>query len=134
MADALTFRLGLGFGLGSTLARLIALALALQVSFGLTRWLVFGSNARGPIAREWWRFMLANGFGGLCNFWLFVSLVAWSQPLVSGPWTALVISSSAAYLINYAGTRLFVYRRTHARPLSPGPAGPTIAPATPLEP
>lgn len=109
VADAGAFRAGLDLGLDSPLARVIALALALQVSFALSRWMVFRLVVRGPVLREWWRYMVANGFGSFCNLWLFISLVAVKWPFVSGPWVALVLSSSAAYVINYAGTRLFVY-------------------------
>ena len=111
LADALAFRGGLAIGLTSPAARIIALALALQVSFALTRWLVFRTGGREPIVAEWGRYMFANGFGGLCNFLLFIGLLTLKWPVVSRPWPALVIASSAAYVINYAGTRLYVYGR-----------------------
>ncbi len=110
-ADALTLRIGLALGLDVRLARLIALVLALQVSFALSRWLVFRLAERGPVVREWARYMTANGFGGACSLTLFISLLRVKLPLVSGTWAALVLSSLAAYAINYAGTRLFVYGR-----------------------
>ncbi len=116
LADLLAFRIGLGLGLAPPLARLIALGAALQVSFVLSRWVVFRGKGRGPLAGEWWRYMVANGSGGLCSFWLFVSLVALNQPVISGPWIALMLSSSVAFVVNYAGTRLFVYGRDFRRP------------------
>jgi putative flippase GtrA len=120
-ADITAFRIGLDIGLGARLARVAALFIALQVSFALSRWLVFGVDRRGPIFQEWGRFMLANGLGSFCNLSLFVSLLALKAPVISGRWTALVISSSLAYFINYAGTRLFVYGRSTLGP-RPGTA------------
>lgn len=109
VADAVAFRAGLDLGLDSPLARVIALGLALQVSFALSRWLVFRVAARGPIVREWWRYMVANGFGSFCNLAMFASLVTVKWPLLSRLPVAFVASSTAAFIINYAGTRLFVY-------------------------
>jgi len=134
LADILAFRVGLDLGLGPRVARLIALALALQVSFGLSRWLVFGADRRGPILQEWARFMLANGLGGFCNFSLYVSLLAFKLPVVSGRWTALILSSSLAYFINYAGTRLLVYGKSvRGRRTEPLIKAPSVVGA-PLEP
>jgi len=121
LADYLALRAGEALGLGAALARLISLALALQVTFALSRWLVFHPSGPRGIAGEWWRFMVANGFGGACNYAIFVALTAARWPVVSGPWAALVLSAGAAYAINYAGTRLFVYGRDlAAAPLKSG--------------
>jgi len=134
LADIASFRVGLDLGLGVRLARLIALTIALQVSFALSRWLVFGADRRGPIVQEWARFMLANGLGSFCNFSLYVSLLALKWPVLSGRWAALILSSSLAYFINYAGTRLLVYGKVTAA-MGPDPlvdAAP--CPGPPLEP
>jgi putative flippase GtrA len=116
LVDYLALRLGLAVGLGAPLARLISLAVALQVTFGLSHWLVFGRPGRKGIGEEWLRFMVANGFGGACNYAIFLALTAAHWPAGSGVSVAIVLSSSAAYAINYAGTRLFVYGRDLAMP------------------
>jgi putative flippase GtrA len=116
LVDAGALRLGLIVGLGAPAARLISLAIALQITFALSRRLVFVAPAPGGLAGHWWRYMLANSFGGLCNFGIFVCLTMLKWPVVSGPWTALTLSSGAAYVINYAGTRLFVFGRELAGP------------------
>jgi hypothetical protein len=107
---------------------LISLALALQVTFGLSRWLVFGRRGPEGVGAEWWRFMIANGFGGACNYGIFVALTTARWPAGSGPTIALVLSSGAAYAINYAGTRLFVYGRDLTVPPRKDAAGPCTAP------
>jgi putative flippase GtrA len=134
VADIASFRIGLGLGLGPRLARLIALTIALQVAFALSRWLVFGADRRGPILQEWARFMLANGLGSFCNFSLYVVLLALKWPVLSGRWAALILSSSLAYFINYAGTRLLVYGKTVGAMRPDPPVGAASGPAPPLEP
>jgi putative flippase GtrA len=128
LADAGALRLGLGLGLGATLARLISLALSLQITFGLSQWLVFHPTGQGTLFGHWWRYMVANTFGGLCNLWIFVALMGRERLGAAGPWAALVLSSGAAFLINYAGTRLFVYGRDLAAANGASRATPTPEP------
>jgi putative flippase GtrA len=116
LADAAILRLGMAAGLGLSLARLISLALAFQITFGLSRRLVFSHPEHGGLAGQWWRYMIANSFGGLCSFAAFVGLTAMKWPFVLGPWIALVLSAGAAFVINYAGARLFVFGRELASP------------------
>ena len=111
LADLLAFKVALALGLGSSPARFIALGVAIQVSFVHSRWVVFRAGDHASLTREWARYMVANGLGALCNFWMFVTLVALKWPVISDRWVALVAASSAAYAINYAGTRLFVFGR-----------------------
>jgi putative flippase GtrA len=124
--DAGVLHLGIDVGLGRPAARLISLAIALQITFALSRRLVFTTPGQGSLAGHWWRYMIANSFGGLCNFGVFVGLTALKWPLISGLWVALALSSGAAYVINYAGTRLFVFGRDLA-----GQRGPDAAAAAP---
>ena len=116
VADLGGMRVALAGHLVLPLARILALLVALQVTFLLTRWLVFNSHAPGTLVRQWWRYMVANSFGGLCNIAMFVALIHLPWPGRSHPWTALVLASSIAYFINYAGTRLFVYGRASTPP------------------
>jgi putative flippase GtrA len=111
LADYLALRLGLIAGLGSALARLISLGLAMQVTFALGRWLVFGRRDREGLGGEWWRFMVANAFGGVCNYLVFLALATARWPAGSGISINLILSSGVAYAINYAGARLFVFGR-----------------------
>ena len=120
-ADALGLKLGLMAGVAAEPSRLASLLVALQVTFFLSRRLVFNDNPPGSLARDWWRFMVANTFGVLCNLGLFVAMTRapwpdlpdpWPDP--SAPWVALVVSATIAYVINYAGTRLFVYGRAQS--------------------
>ena len=117
-------------GESKDVARLLALVIALQVTFVLTRWLVFESHEPGTFGRQWWRYMVANSFGGLCNFVFFEALTHSRWREVSGPWVALVLSASTAFFINYAGTRLFVYGRQRADPAVRVRGTPPVLPRT----
>ncbi len=117
-ADAVGLKVGLMAGLGAEVARVASLCIGLQVTFFLSRWLVFRNNPPGTLGRHWWLFMVANTFGSLVNLGVFVGMTRapwpdlpdpWPDP--SGPWVALLVSAGAAYVVNYAGTRLFVYGR-----------------------
>jgi putative flippase GtrA len=111
LLDALALRIGLGLGLTVAVSRLLSLGVALQATFLLSRAFVFHVSERSDLLGQWWRFMIANGFGGLCNFWVYLFLMgfAWAGPF--GFWAPLLLSASSAYVINYAGARLFVYGR-----------------------
>ena len=128
-ADALVLKGGLFLGLGAEISRIASLLVGLQVTFFLSRWLVFNDNPPRTLRRDWWRFLVANTFGSLCNLAIFVAMTRapwpdlpdpWPDP--SAPWVALVVSAGAAYLINYAGTRLFVYGRIRSSAIDKAPA------------
>lgn len=117
--DAMGLKTGLVLGVGAEISRIGSLVVALQVTFFLSRRLVFTHNPPGTLRRDWWRFLVANTFGSLCNLGIFVAMTRapWPDlpepwPAPSAPWVALLVSASVAYVVNYVGTRLFVYGRT----------------------
>ena len=59
-ADALGLKAGITLGLGAEIARVVSLFVGLQVTFFLSRRLVFTENAPGTLGRHWWRFMAAS--------------------------------------------------------------------------
>ncbi|HEY5107865.1 MAG TPA: GtrA family protein [Caulobacteraceae bacterium] len=107
--DAALLRLGVGLGLSPAVARLISLFFAMQVTFVVNGVQVFRCLDRAHWPRQWAGYMLANGAGNFCNYWLFVTLISLHEPVVSNRYVALVAGSFAAYLINYCGTRLLVF-------------------------
>jgi hypothetical protein len=70
---------------------------------------VFRCLTPKKLARQWAGYMVTNGFGNFCNYWIFVSLVSFHRPFVSNPYVALPVGAAAAYVINYAGARLLVF-------------------------
>ena len=112
--DALLLRIGLEFGLGAATARVISLFCAMQVTFLVNGLHVFRCLERTQWPKQWLGYMTANGFGNLCNYWIFLTLVSTHWPLVSDRYVALVSGSFAAYLINYGATRLLVFGKGRA--------------------
>jgi putative flippase GtrA len=126
--DATLLKIGLSLHLTPAVARLISLALAMQVTFTINRVLVFHCAEKGTLLRHWGGYMLTNGFGNFCNYWIFLTLGSLHGSPVSRPFVALPISAFAAYLINYAGVRLVVFgrdRTARRAALKPGPGAVT---------
>jgi putative flippase GtrA len=117
--DALCLRGGLMLHLSPAIARLVSLALAMQVTFTINRMLVFRCDGCDGIVRQWAAYMATNGCGNFCNYWIFVTLSSLHGEPVSQWFIALPIAALSAYLINYAGVRFVVFsreRRGRARP------------------
>jgi putative flippase GtrA len=110
--DAALLRLGLWLGLQPAWARVISLTCAMHATFLINGLLVFQTLRWRTSGRQWLAYMLANGFGNFCNYWIFVTLVSLHWRPVSTPLFALSVGSACAWAINFAGTRLFVFRRT----------------------
>jgi putative flippase GtrA len=111
VVDYVALKGGVGLHLSPAVARLISLSLAMQVTFAINRHLVFRYRGRDGLLRQWGGYMLTNGFGNVCNYWIFVTLSSLHGRWVSQTLVALLISAFCAYLINYAGVRLVVFGR-----------------------
>jgi putative flippase GtrA len=111
VVDAVLLRAGLALHLGPAWARLISLTLAMQVTFAINRRHVFHFRGGKGLAGQWCGYMLTNGFGNFCNYWIFVTLTSLHGHWFAGPFVALPISAFCAYLINYTGVRLVVFGR-----------------------
>ena len=109
--DAIVLHLGVDAGLAPAWARVISLFCAMQVTFVINGLHVFGGlDIRRPW-RPWTAYMLANGLGNFCNYWIFVTLVSTHWTWVSTPLPALAAGAFVAWLINYAGARWIVFRQ-----------------------
>lgn len=111
--DFAVLNLAMAGGLAPAWARVISLALAMHVTFLLNGLHVFGAlqPGRGAI-RQWAAYMATNGFGNLCNYWIFVTLVSLHWAVVSRPAFAICVGSACAWAINYLCTRYVVFGRT----------------------
>jgi putative flippase GtrA len=109
--DALVLHIGLDLGLTAWGARLISLFCAMQATFVINGLHVFRSLDRKRLPAQWAGYMLANGFGNFCSYWIFLTLVSTRWPTVSDHYVALAAGSLSAWLLNFAGTRVFVFRR-----------------------
>src|SRR5665213_1844472 len=79
--DALLLRIGLSFGLSIAAARFISLTCAMQVTFAINGLHVFRCLTRAKVLGRWAGYMTTNGFGNLCNFWIFITLVSLHRPV-----------------------------------------------------
>ncbi|HEY5071137.1 MAG TPA: GtrA family protein [Caulobacteraceae bacterium] len=112
--DAALLRLGMGLGLHAAVARAVSLFVAMQATFAINGLQVFHCLTRKRLLAQWAGYMATNGFGNLCNYWIFVTLISLHHSPFSNPYFAIVAGSLAAYLINYAGTRLLVFGKGRA--------------------
>jgi len=122
-ADGLLLLAGTSLGLEVAWARLISLAAAMQLTFLINALFVFRSHDRSRWARQWIRYMLSNGAGNFCNYWIFVTLVSTHWRLVSDRLFALAVGATCAWIINFSCTRLLVFSRKPSRRAAPGAAG-----------
>jgi putative flippase GtrA len=121
-------------GLEPAWARVISLLCAMHVTFALNRLHVFRQAGRSGLPGQWARYMLCNGFGNVCNYWIFVTLVSLHWRWVSTPAFAVAAGSVAAWLINLAATRLVVFPPRGDRPGPPWRRGHDPSPAAPESP
>jgi putative flippase GtrA len=108
--DFALLHLAMRAGLEPAWARVISLACAVNVTFLLNGRFVFGCLGSGrELLRQWLTYVVTNGFGNLCNYWIFVTLVSLHHPVVSLPSVALLVAALSAWAINFAAARLLVF-------------------------
>ncbi len=127
--DAALLRLGELAGLEPAWARLISLACAMQVTFTVNGLKVFHCLSLKRLPGQWARYMLTNGVGNFCNYWIFVTLVSLHWRWISQPMIALTVGAAMAWTINYLGARFVAFAKPGGlkggRPSDPEVIGPT---------
>jgi putative flippase GtrA len=98
-------------GMEAAWARLISLGCAMHLTFMLNGLHVFRELDRKRLPRQWVTYMATNGFGNLCNYLIFVTLVSTHWPVVSNHLFALGVGSLSAWVMNFAATRFIVFRK-----------------------
>lgn len=115
-------------GLEAAWARVVSLVCAMHVTFILNGLHVFRRLERGQWPSQWLRYMACNGFGNFCNYWIFVTMVSTHWPLIANPTFAVAVGSAAAWMLNFATTRLLAF------PCSPQAAPSPHSDPSPAEP
>jgi putative flippase GtrA len=111
VVDVAVLHVLLGFAIAPAWARVVSLTVAMHVTFVINGRHVFQTLSWQSLPRQWWRYMVSNGLGNLCNYWIFVTMVSTHWPIVSLPIVALAVGSAAAWAINFAAARRFVFAR-----------------------
>ncbi len=106
--DAAILRVGLML-VEPAWARVISLAIAMQVTFVVNGLLVFRTLTWRTLPRQWLSYMVTNGFGNFCNFWIFVTLVSLHWAVISDPMVALCAGAFIAWMMNFACARFLVF-------------------------
>jgi putative flippase GtrA len=117
--DAGVLHLGLSSGLPPATARAISIVSAMQITFLINGLLIFKCLTRGTVLRHWASYMATSGFGNFCSYMIFITLTSLHGSVLSKAWVAFPVSTFAAYLINFAGARLLVFRAAIRARLSP---------------
>lgn len=107
--DFVILRIAMGLGLEPAWARVISLFCAMQVTFTINGLHVFHCLERKRFVSQWVRYMATNGFGNLCNYLIFVTMVSTHWRIISAPAVALCAGSSCAWGINYLGARFVAF-------------------------
>ncbi len=119
--DLAVLHLMLWVGLTPAWARVVSLACAMHVTFVLNGVHVFRQLERRRWLGQWASYMACNGFGNVCNYWIFVSLVSTHWPVMSNPTFGVAAGSVCAWAINFTATRFVVFRRRPSPSASPCP-------------
>ncbi len=106
--DAAILRVGLSFG-APAWVRVVSLAIAMQVTFTANGLFVFRTLTWRTLPRQWISYMLTNGFGNFCNYWIFVTLVSLRWAIISDPMIALCAGAFIAWVMNFACARFLVF-------------------------
>jgi putative flippase GtrA len=107
--SAATMHAGLALGLRPWAARLIGMAVAMNVSFLLNGRYTFRALTRESFLPLWAAYMANSALGNTCNYAMFVALTATHRPLISQPDVAFVAGAMAAWAINFLGARFVVF-------------------------
>ncbi len=107
--SAVILHLGMQAGLMAWAARLIALLVAMHVTFLINGRYVFGALTRERFVAQWAAYVTNSACGNFCNYWVFVSLEASHWPVIGNPYVALLAGSATAWAINFTGARLLVF-------------------------
>ena len=111
LTDASVLHLGLALHIEPAFARAISLITAMQVTFLINGIVVFKCLERDRWPMQWLAYMLTNGFGNLCNYFVFVTLASLHDRFWSNHWLGLVLGGLTAWAINYTSARLIVFYR-----------------------
>ena len=103
-----------GLGLDAYVARAISILCAMTFTWWGNRTFTFAAHAAnestGAIAREWFKFVLANALGAVVNYASFTLLVRFAPAPLSNPLLATAIGVGIGLVFNFTLSKRFVFR------------------------
>ena len=127
--SATAMHLGLEAGLRGWAARLIALLVAMHVTFFLNGRFTFNALTRERFLPLWAAYVANSAFGNSCNYLMFLTLRSTHRPVISDADVAFVAGAMTAWGINFLGARFVVFGDTgrriaaHLRAMVVSPSG-----------
>lgn len=119
--DVAVLHLMLWVGLEPAWARAVSLLCAMHVTFAVNGLGVFRQLERRLLVGQWARYMVCNGFGNVCNYWIFVTMVSSHWPVIANPTFAVAVGSVSAWVLNFSATRFVVFPHCHRQEARPSP-------------
>ncbi len=101
-------------GLDRYSARALSIFCAATFTWWGNRNLTFAEHAAtggvGVLAREWFKFMLANGVGALVNYGTYTVLVSFAPAPLSNPSLATAVGVEVGLVFSFTLSKRFVFR------------------------
>ncbi len=119
--DVAVLHIMLWVGLEPAWARVVSLACAMHVTFVINGLRVFRQLDRRLLVGQWARYMVCNGIGNICNYWIFVTMISSHWPVIANPTVAVAVGSAGAWAINFCATRFVVFPQCHQQEAQPCP-------------
>jgi putative flippase GtrA len=104
-----TMHLCLAGGLRGWAARLIALLVAMHVTFFLNGRFTFNALTRERFLPLWAAYVANSATGNAVNYLIFLSLRATHRPVISNADVAFVAGAMTAWALNFLGARFVVF-------------------------
>jgi putative flippase GtrA len=100
--------------IGPYYGRLLSYLVAATSTWYLNRCFTFPDSDKQAIHRQWGKFLMVNGLGGLVNLGVYTLLVSGITGIAVHPILAVAFGSIAGLAFNFTASRHFVFRKTAA--------------------
>ena len=99
-----------GWGMNLYLARCFSFGTASLVTFLLNRRFTFTGARQQSAVKEYLRYMTVQSVGSLTNLAVFMVMVGLFPQFATTPVIPLAFGSAAGLIVNFAGSRFWVFR------------------------
>ena len=113
--SAVALHLGMHAGLRGWTARLIALLVAMHVTFLINGRFTFQALTRERFLPLWGAYLANSALGNSCNYLVFLTLRSTHRPVISNTDVAFLAGAITAWSINFLGARFLVFGRLGPR-------------------